>query len=166
MAYNREKVRNLLDYVERVNRKRGELINETINLENVFNSLIATYFCNDETKRKELLSLIICKRLNLAAKITIVKEIVNKHFKPLLEIHPSLFRDMEKIKKMRNDLAHMTLPVNLESGENLKKKVVELRTHESEIRTILERDIDEAIYLAKHYMFVFSLNAIRHSSAT
>jgi hypothetical protein len=57
--YDAEKTQNLLLYVKRVNPKRGELINDTINLESILDDFISTHFCKDKTRNIELREFII-----------------------------------------------------------------------------------------------------------
>lgn len=156
--YNPQHVRDLFTYVERLNAKRGELLNETINLEAVIDVLIASHFCNDQNNQNELLSMIIRKRLNFAAKITIISTLINTHYKPLLNTYPQIVKHLTAIKDLRNKLSHMILHTPLgTAGENLKNRTVEFLDENLKIRTINEDEIQGAINLAKLYVLYLRL---------
>jgi hypothetical protein len=158
--YDPKEVENLVEYVKRVNQKRGELLNETINLENIIEDYIATHFCSDKNKIREFKTLIVWK-MNFDRKINILKSIVNDHHKEWFQgKYPDFFTDVRKIQSLRNDLAHMSLPVNLKSGDNMKKQVVELTNTANQLKTITEKEIDKTISLAKMYVIAFNFQAV------
>jgi hypothetical protein len=165
--YSPQKVRDVFSYVERLNALRGELINATVNLEAIINTIIASHFCTDTTKRTELLALIIRRRLNFEIKLRVFRTLIETHYNNLLKEAPDLFAHFKEIQVMRNKLAHLHLHTDLETiSKNLQEKKVEFLDEFAQIQVLNEADILKAIKLAKHYEVVFSLRMFRRSSAT
>ena len=163
IKYDRQRVADLLTYAKRVNDKRGELINESANLEAILDSLIVTHFCSEQKKQNELLPVI--QKLVLEKKIDLLKIILKDNYKEFVNEYPDTIKHLTEIRIMRNYLAHRMLHTTLETAsENLKNKTVALIEKDNKIKKIAEGKIQDAINMAKHYTTLFLLYG--RSSAT
>lgn len=100
--------------------RRGLIIEKTIQLEKVMDLRISYYFCKDESKREELDNLVL-SNLNFASKIQILVTLYKQYSPEIFELHPRLEKDLEKIRKFRNELAHSWLDVTVTFVANRPK---------------------------------------------
>jgi hypothetical protein len=100
-------------YSELAAQRRGRIINLTINLEKIIDGCICHYFIDiqkNETKNKELEYLVI-EGLPFNAKLNLLFTILKKDFKEIYTAWPRIEKDLEKIRKNRNNMAHSYLDV-------------------------------------------------------
>jgi hypothetical protein len=91
--------------------RRGEIIGKVINLEKVIDGFISKNFIQEDAKRSELESLII-QGLPFAQKLLILYSLLNTYHSSIHKEHPKLEKDLEKIRKQRNIMAHSWLDVS------------------------------------------------------
>jgi hypothetical protein len=103
--------------------RRGLIINETIMLERLIDDFIIEHFCKDQEKQKELRELIIAtNRMIFENKIQVLKVLLERHHKYVLEANPKLTSEiLEKIIPERNVFAHYWLVTSAEIVEYLKE---------------------------------------------
>ncbi len=76
----------------------GEIISRTVNLERIIDTMIASYFCHDDTKRDELLKLVLCtERITFESKRQVLKWIFETYDNSILK-HNQPFLKTCKIK--------------------------------------------------------------------
>lgn len=100
-------------YSELASQRRGRIINLTINLEKIIDGCISHYFIDiqkNETKNKELEYFVI-EGLPFSTKLNLLFTILKKDFKDIYIAYPRLEKDLDKIRKNRNHMAHSYLDV-------------------------------------------------------
>jgi hypothetical protein len=103
--------RNYENYSTLAFQRRGIIVNETILLERLIDYYIADHFCKDDEKRAELMETIICtNRMIFENKIQVLKFLLEKHNKKVIDEHPKMIKDiLEIIIPERNIFAHYWL---------------------------------------------------------
>jgi hypothetical protein len=158
MASLKDYVEILPMYTEKAYKLRGEVINQTIQLERVMDAFIASHFCSDETKRTELMILILCtERITFENKRQVLKWIVENHEKGLIEVHAKLFKNLQEIGEFRNLLAHTYLDIE-NFVDNVKSAKIALKKYKNQIDIIklTEKEINEKIKVIEFYTNVLT----------
>jgi hypothetical protein len=110
----------IIHYNEQAANRRGLIINLTIELEKIIELRIGYYFCKDEKLREELEDLVLVN-LQLSSKIKIITSLYRTHSPEIFQAHPKLEKDLEKIRKYRNELAHSWLDTSVTFFQNRPK---------------------------------------------
>lgn len=110
----------IFKYSELAAQRRGIIIEKTIELEKIIELRIGYYFCKDEDKRQELEDLVLSS-LNFSSKIRILVSLYKSHSPDIFKLWPRLEKDLERIRKYRNELAHSWLDVTVTFVENRPK---------------------------------------------
>ncbi len=101
----------------------GEIISRTVNLERIIDTMIASYFCHDDTKRDELLKLVLCtERITFESKRQVLKWIFETYDNSIIKAYPTLFKDLQNIGEYRNVLAHNHLDTTQFITDNIARK--------------------------------------------
>lgn len=134
--------------LEDLDRKfRGAFLLKDSTVENYLNGLIGWFFFpNDFNERKKLVGHIISD-ITFSNKIGIFLKLLHIYHKEILEKHPALENDLEKVKKLRNRLAHSNLDTSL---QYLKTKPTNIRLEfwegdRREYQEFSEKDVNKKI---------------------
>jgi hypothetical protein len=104
---------------------RGLIINETIYLERLIDEFLGRHFCPDKIKRSELFELILGnERISFESKRQILKFVMDKHFKTVVDTNKNIFSDLKEIIDERNFLAHQLLDTSDEAFNKLKENKI------------------------------------------
>ncbi len=106
----------LIEFHSNSDKIRGSIINFTIALERAMDNYIANYFQTTKEKKKELLELLICDRMDFSQKAKALVDILRKKCKKegtnFNAEYPSISTNLEKIGRNRNKFAHnMSVPI-------------------------------------------------------
>ncbi len=97
-------------YYMRAYYPRGKIISDTIHLERKMDDYIASYFCDDSEKKKDLMqSLLSTKRIIFENKRLIFDFVVNKERPDWVKKYPKFKNSLIKIIEQRNIMAHYLL---------------------------------------------------------
>lgn len=89
---------------------RGRFIEQAIGIERLTEDIIATAFCKDEYRRRLFFSLVLNDaELTFSRKTIIFKKLLELAYPKLLQEHPKLIDSIDKIRRLRNRLAHSML---------------------------------------------------------
>ncbi len=104
---------------------RGQILGDTIYLERLLDSVIASHFCPEIDKQKEFYELIIAnERMSFSNKIQVFEYLFKKYHKDFVEKHPTIFADIKNINDERNMVAHFLLDSSPEGIERFNKEGV------------------------------------------
>lgn len=84
---------------------RGPYLIQAIAIEGLISSILSEHLCPDDKKRSLLYSLILNK-LNFAAKIRALEELVSIEFPEVVPKYKELFKGLVTIRELRNTFAH------------------------------------------------------------
>lgn len=103
---------------------RGKIISDTIHLERMMDDYMASYFCSDAEKKKDLMqSLLSTKRIVFENKRLIFDFIVNKKNPDWVKKYPRFKNTLIKIIEQRNVMAHYLLKTGDEAIEQVETKM-------------------------------------------
>ena len=103
---------------------RGKIISDTIHLERKMDDYIASYFCSDKEKKKDLMqSLLSTKRIVFENKRLIFDFIVNKNNPDWVIKYPKFKKDLIHIIEQRNIMAHYLLNTGSDAIETMEDKM-------------------------------------------
>lgn len=89
---------------------RGAYLAHVIPIEELVKDIISYHFCSDEDRRKQFISLILNGRdYTFAHGIEILEKILDIHYHDLIQRYPKLVNDLNKTRRLRNELAHSML---------------------------------------------------------
>lgn len=89
---------------------RGGILNSVAVIDANISKILSGYFCTIQDKRDLLMSEVFtCQSYGLRTKILLLKKILKKELASYLEENDWLFSDLEKLKNLRNKLAHATI---------------------------------------------------------
>jgi len=98
----------LKDYLELCEKRRGEYLSSVVDLERIIDSIISSYFCDDDYKNK-ILNRTLLLRVNFMTKIKVLSDLsVNKETKKYHKLR-TLIVTVNKIRDMRNKFAHNSI---------------------------------------------------------
>ena len=119
----------IVDYSNLAYQRRGLIINHTIDLEYYIDLYIAGKFAKTKELREEMCETVMSK-LSLSHKLNMLNDIILKYNPHLYETYPKMAKDLQKIRKVRNDMAHTILnitPTFVANRGKLKQGVTKFR---------------------------------------
>jgi len=141
-------------YSELAYQRRGLILNQTIDLEYAISKYISIFYVRDRYTYEELGNLIL-NNITFSKKISIVKEIITTKDADFLKVHPTVFKDLEKIRKVRNEMAHSILHIEdtfVRNRHKLKAGVIKLGNKKIEFE---EKRINNLSEMIRKYLVVF-----------
>jgi hypothetical protein len=103
---------------------RGKIISDTIHLERKMDDYLASYFCNDVEKKKDLMqSLLSTKRIIFENKRLIFDYVVNKANPDWVKKYPKFKNTLIKIIEQRNIMAHYLLKTGEDAIIDMETKM-------------------------------------------
>jgi len=111
---------------ESVREIRGRILNSIAVIDVKISKILTAYFCNDDKKRALLMSEVFSNQAyGLRTKIKLLETIVKRDFDFYIKDKDNdcLFKDLDRLRKFRNDLAHATIDVSEKAHKNADKEV-------------------------------------------
>jgi len=111
---------------ESVREIRGRILNSVAVIDVKISEILTAYFCNDDKKRALLMSEVFSNQAyGLRTKIMLLETIVKRDFDFYIKDKDNdcLFKDLDRLRKFRNDLAHATIDVSEKAHKNADKEV-------------------------------------------
>lgn len=98
-----------VEYTKLSNQRRGQYLNTASFLERSVEDYISNFFCISK-KRDVFISYIMKRdRASLSFKFDLAIEIIVNHDRKIIRNNKTIVKDLERIRKFRNDMAHYTL---------------------------------------------------------
>lgn len=144
----------IFKYSELAYKRRGLILNQTIDLESAISRYISIFYVRDLYTMEELTQLFL-NHITFNKKIVIVKEIITTKDENFLKTHPTIFKDLDKIRKVRNEMAHTILYVKdtfVGNRHKLKQGITKLGNKQIEFD---EKRITELSEMINKYFTVF-----------
>jgi hypothetical protein len=104
--------RKIQEYQQDAYKYRGELINAAINLECALDELFASFFSENEEKRKYLQGLVFTK-VGFMEKENLCEVLIPLFAPKFHAIHPEFAKKLKAIRELRNTLAHTLLDTSV-----------------------------------------------------
>jgi len=109
---------------ESVRQIRGTILNSVAVVDIKISHILSFYFCSNEKRRGLLLSEVFTNQsYGLRKKVLLLNKIVKADLDFYIEKNEWLFKDLNKLLKFRNDLAHATIDVSEKAHKNAEKQV-------------------------------------------
>lgn len=131
---------------------RGKIISDTIHLERKMDDYVASYFCSDQEKKKDLMqSLLSTKRIVFENKRLIFDFIVKKINPGWIKKYPKFRNDLIHIIEQRNIMAHYLLNTGTDAIDKMENKMdfinfrdnIEIEEFTKERQAILIKKIED-----------------------
>ena len=117
-----------LEYIERANQRRGDLLSKVIDLERAIDQYIADYFIDRRDKRNlEIMALILSapERMGFEGKRQVALWIATNTDKKLIDDYPRMFADIQDLISFRNLMVHSELDF-VGFNEKIKQEITSL----------------------------------------
>ena len=126
-----KELRSALDHMYKLATQiRGQFIDQALWMERLIEDAIVVEFFPSEADiphRFKLLSFVLSVQdLTFSTKISILKDLLKYKHKGIFDNHPGLFKKLEKILQLRNQLAHSTLDTTKEFLSNRYEDRIQL----------------------------------------
>ena len=109
---------------ESVREIRGRILNSVAVIDVKISEILTAYFCNDDKKKALLMSEVFSNQAyGLRTKTKLLETIVKRDFDFYIKDNACLFKDLDGLRKFRNDLAHATIDVSEKAHKNADKEV-------------------------------------------
>lgn len=138
------------EYYELSHKLRGIIIEKAINLETLIDDFIAMYFCHSQDKFEEFKKHLFWNpQTGFGRKFEIFKFIVLNKSSQLIEVHPTIIEDIDKIVIYRNMMAHRVLDVSRNAvnkgnaNDSMTVKFLKSNTEEEITKEITDKLIED-----------------------
>lgn len=102
-----EKFQEYLEHRMVYDRKaRGEIIYAAVSLESTIEQIIAEHFSASDAKALFISLMFMTGQITFSQKIQILKKLFKDSYPDLLTTFPNMFNGLEKVRELRNKLAH------------------------------------------------------------
>jgi hypothetical protein len=85
---------------------RGKIIYAAVRVESVIEQIIAEHFCDEKDKAMFISLMFIVGQVTFSQKLIILKKLFKEFYPDLLKLFPKMFNRLEKLRELRNKLAH------------------------------------------------------------
>lgn len=148
-----------LEYIERANQRRGDLLSKVIDLERAIDQYIADYFIDRRDKRNlEIMALILSapERMGFEGKRQVALWIATNTDKKLIDDYPRMFADIQDLISFRNLMAHSELDF-VGFHEKNKQEITSLIQYKNKIkrRDLTGEECQKWANIASKYAAVF-----------
>jgi hypothetical protein len=128
---------------------RGSYLAHVIPIEEIVKDIISHHFCSEERRRLQLISLILHGRdFTFSSSIEILERILTS-YPEVQNKYPNIRRELDKIRRLRNELAHSELDTSEEFLSKDLKDTIRLRLYDNQgntlYREITRVEIDERL---------------------
>jgi hypothetical protein len=125
---------------------RGRILNTTAVIERNIALLISSYFCKEEKKYFFFSEVATSHFFSFRSKINILRQILRKDYQFFLDRNPAFFKEIEKVIKFRNLIAHALIDVSDEALKRNPKEGVGFVSYSDGVKSIkvfTEADFNE-----------------------
>jgi hypothetical protein len=128
---------------------RGSYLGHVIPIEEIVKDIVAHHFCSEERRRLQLISLILHGRdFSFSLAIEILEKILTS-YPEVQNKYPRIVKELDKIRRFRNDLAHSELDTSEEFLSKNLKETIRLKFYDKEgntlYREITRGEVDERL---------------------
>ena len=147
----------IVKYSELAYQRRGLIINQVIDLEFYLDRYIANCLTDTEDKRDRMCEMVL-QGIPLMQKIKIIENLAYEVDHNLIHSMPTVFKDLERIRKVRNTMAHTILHVEdtfVGNRHKLKPGLVKFNKGKRKPIEYNEKSINELSELIRGYIVRF-----------
>jgi hypothetical protein len=98
---------------------RGKIIYAAVRVESVIEQIIAEHFCDKKDQAMFISLLFIVGQITFSQKLIILKKLFKEYYPDLLTTFPKIFSRLDKLRELRNKLAHSKIGYSFPNLEDL-----------------------------------------------
>jgi hypothetical protein len=129
---------------------RGTYLAHVVPIEQIVKDIISQHFCMEEKRRLQLVLLVLNGRdFTFSSAIEILEKILKTSYPEVLKKYHTVHRELDKIRRFRNVMAHSELDISEEFLSKDLKDTIQLIYHDDEgnsrYREITRREFDDRL---------------------